>query len=194
MAVFHLFPCLPSELRARIWELTVEPRTIEVGYKNTPYNETLHVMSSAPVPAILQTCYEARNQKGLYQRAFAFGIEPRYVWVNFEVDMISIGHHSTFAWELFEAERLLIRRLTFEGENDEWFFHFRYHQLAGYSNLEVIHVICYNGVDDWQTAWESIHWPCGPDNVRFIDRETGEVALGKDLDDMLPRSSCSESE
>ncbi|KAK3298940.1 uncharacterized protein B0H64DRAFT_386682 [Chaetomium fimeti] len=30
MAIFHLFPLLPFELRALIWKLTVEPRTVTV--------------------------------------------------------------------------------------------------------------------------------------------------------------------
>ncbi|UNI23957.1 hypothetical protein JDV02_009744 [Purpureocillium takamizusanense] len=50
----------------------------------------LHVLSPTPAPAVLQACHEARNL-GLYERAFADGRDPRYVWVNFDVDIISLG-------------------------------------------------------------------------------------------------------
>lgn len=73
MTAFHLFPRLPFELRAQIWQLTAEPRTVEVRVKkdNALWSQTLHVTSSTPAPAVLQVCYEARNQ-GLYQPAFKF--------------------------------------------------------------------------------------------------------------------------
>lgn len=85
-ATFHLFPLLPFELRARIWELTVEPRTVEVGvvYENAITTTTTttpgtlpeggsdspkqpkptyvpHVVSSTPAPAALHACREARR-------------------------------------------------------------------------------------------------------------------------------------
>ncbi|PKX89208.1 2EXR domain-containing protein [Aspergillus novofumigatus IBT 16806] len=186
MAAFHLFPRLPFELRARIWELTVEPRTVEMREKREygSWGKLLHVTSSTPVPAVLQACHEARNQ-GLYQKAFNFsaGVEPRYVWVNFKIDMISIGHSWFNSIDL--AERLLIRRLTFERENDESFFHFRSHELYElYPNLEEIHVICEDGLLAWQDAWRYCPWPCPKKNLRFIDKETGQIAVGKDLDRM----------
>ncbi|KAF7168387.1 hypothetical protein CNMCM5623_001470 [Aspergillus felis] len=120
MATFHLFPRLPFELRARIWELTVEPRTVEVRVKkdNSLWGEgeILHVTSSTPVLAVLQACHEARNLR-LYQQAFNFSsaVERRHVWVNFDIDMISIG--DTYFHTIEPAEQLLIRRLTFESEN-----------------------------------------------------------------------------
>jgi hypothetical protein len=136
-------------------------------------------MSSTPVPAVLQACHEARNQ-GLYQQAFNISsvVERRYVWVNFEIDMISIGADTWF--DTFEpAERLLFRRLTFERENGESFFHFQSHKLREFSNLEEIHVICVDGLMAWQDAWEYVYWPCPKENLRFIDKETGQIAVAK---------------
>ncbi|KND87881.1 hypothetical protein TOPH_07527 [Tolypocladium ophioglossoides CBS 100239] len=135
MATFYLFPRLPFELRARIWELTVEPRTVEVGFKRSKgtYGLVLHVASSTPVSAVLQACHEARNQ-GLYQQAF-FRAIPR--------------------------------------------------DLEKFFNLEEIHVICEDGLWAWQEAWECVGWPCGGENVRFIDKETGQVAEGYELDKMV---------
>ncbi|PKX92858.1 2EXR domain-containing protein [Aspergillus novofumigatus IBT 16806] len=140
MAAFHLFPHLPFELRAQIWELTVEPRTVEVRVKkeNGSWGKILHVTSSTPVPA---------------------GVELRYVWVNFEIDMISIGRTDFDTIE--PTESLLIRRLTFEREINESFFHFQSYELRKlYPNVEEIHVICEDGLMAWQDAWEYAPWPC----------------------------------
>ncbi|GFF87074.1 hypothetical protein IFM47457_07378 [Aspergillus lentulus] len=186
MAAFHLFPRLPFELRSRIWDLTVEPRTVEVRFKREhgSWGKLLHVTSSTPVPAVLQACHEARNQ-GLYQQAFKISsaVEPRYVWVNFEIDMISIGH----TWfDTFEAaEKLLFRRLTFARENDESFFRVHTYELREFSNLEEIHIICEDGLMMWQDAWEFLPWPCPKKNLRFIDKQTGQIAVGEDLDRMV---------
>ncbi|KAI9374615.1 hypothetical protein BJX61DRAFT_281103 [Aspergillus egyptiacus] len=186
MAEFHLFPCLPFELRARIWELTVEPRTVEIRIHRRNWPTTIQTMtSSTPVPAVLHACHESRTQ-GLYQRAFTLateGHEPRYVWVNFEVDMISIGDTDTE--HVDPAERLLIRRLRFERESDDSFFFFESHSLAKeYPNVEELHVICPDagGAYAWHDCWEGCPWPCPKENIRFIDKGTGWVATGADLD------------
>ncbi|KAM5445398.1 hypothetical protein MaudCBS49596_007541 [Microsporum audouinii] len=181
MAVFHLFPCLPFELRARIWELTIEPRTVEVvHYKNVNTN-LLHVVSPTPVPPILQACHEARTQKALYQKAFTLGSEPRYVWVNFEIDMISIGDTVI---DLFKPEQQLIRRLTIEEEYSDYFFYSKSRDLYDFCNVEEIHVICRGGLQDWKVDWENIYWPCPKTNLKLIDKETGQGFTGEELDSM----------
>ncbi|PWI67169.1 hypothetical protein PCL_04331 [Purpureocillium lilacinum] len=118
MATFERFPLLPLELRQRVWELTVELRVVEVRFK-MDYDDSpdgkpkvLHVTSSTPVPATLHACREARTHGlSMYQRAFTIGAEPRYVWVNYEMDTISVGDTSL---SLIDAEKLLIRRLRTE--------------------------------------------------------------------------------
>lgn len=192
MASFRLFPRLPFELRSRVWELTVEPRTVEVRYETGSQEQLLHATSSTPVPATLQTCSEARHHlsRKAYQRSFTAGTEPRYVWVNFALDMISIGGP---LFHLFESERLLIRRLTFSGKSDEWFYHFRSHDLAEFKNVEEIHVVCEEGLLDWLDSWEDAPWPCPRENIRFIHRETGQVVVGEDLERMWEEENPEES-
>ena len=183
MVAFHPFPLLPFEIRARIWEMTIEPRTVEVRFtrEHTTYGKVRYVTSSTPVPGAVQTCHEARNL-GLYQRAFSSGDEPRYVWVNFEVDMISIGE--TDYW-IINSERLLIRRLRFEDKNNEGFFHFHSKELRDFCNFREIHVICKDGLLAWQDAWEYLYWPCPRENMRFIDKESGQMVDGYALDKMM---------
>ena len=71
MATFHPFPRLPYELRMQIWEMTVEPRVVNVELtRQKPIRQAFYLTSSTPVPAVLQSCREARNH-GLYRKAFS---------------------------------------------------------------------------------------------------------------------------
>ncbi|KAH7140617.1 hypothetical protein EDB81DRAFT_869979 [Dactylonectria macrodidyma] len=181
MATFHPFPRLPFEIRTQIWEMTVEPRDLDVRSKNQyeTWGKTYYLTSSTPIPGVMQACHESRNL-GLYQRAFSYGEQPRYIWANFENDFICIP--DTY-FRSIHAERLLIRWLRFEGENNEGFFHFSSHELRDFCNLKEIHVICEEGVDGWLDAWEYVYWPCKKKNVRFIDIKTDEMVTGWELFD-----------
>jgi hypothetical protein len=73
---FHKFGLLPLELRTQIWEMTIEPRTVQV--RLTKLNPRNHLedrwalTSSTSVPGLLQTCREARNL-GLYKQELSTG-------------------------------------------------------------------------------------------------------------------------
>lgn len=68
---FHLFPYLPWELRARIWELTISPRTVSLNIRHRllqrDYDDKKNwvlpklLFTSTPIPAALHACQEARN-------------------------------------------------------------------------------------------------------------------------------------
>ncbi len=200
MATFHPFPRLPFELRARIWELTVEPRAVEVHvlYTITYVTKTVsvrksrtverqvavpRVASSTPVPAPLQTCREARNL-GLYQQAFSelSPSEPRYVWLNLEIDMASIG---TTYFDRFRPVAHLIKRLSFERKNGcESFYHFEAKEIASFANAKEIHVLCPEGIEAWHEASKEHYFPCGPENLFFIDLHDGRMMRSIELDEM----------
>ncbi|KAL0471899.1 hypothetical protein QR685DRAFT_552423 [Neurospora intermedia] len=225
MTSFHPFPRLPWEVRARIWELTVEPRTVEVNieYENTTvtedmsarYNLALHtssrisvlrLRSSTAVPAPLQACREARiyltedGGLGHYRKAFhqlpaatnygkemplqpelrlelGLGLDPRYVWVNFEMDMISIGQ-SLFT--LFVPYYQDIKRLKFARERDEGFYHFESKKLRNFANVREVHVVCLDGLDCWDGA-EETGLPCSMENVLLVDGETGKTEISFEI-------------
>lgn len=85
MASFHPFPRLPYELRMRIWEMSVHPRTVQVDIRHWHKPDVPHwhkpameyITSSTPTPRVLQVCHEARNG-GLYQKCFKELSHPRY--------------------------------------------------------------------------------------------------------------------
>ncbi|KAH6854544.1 hypothetical protein B0I37DRAFT_422131 [Chaetomium sp. MPI-CAGE-AT-0009] len=185
MATFHLFPLLPFELRALIWELTVEPRTVKVGvvYRNAiGAASTLpksgqpatvpHVCSPTRVPPTLQVCREARGLR-LYQQAFSeispAGTAERrlyYVWLNLEIDRVFV--EATTRLESLEPVAPLIKRLKamlyFQEVADD---HLKFGGLAAFVNAREIDIICLDGVRAWWYAREAVPWPC--ENVIFID-------------------------
>ncbi|KAK4249863.1 hypothetical protein C7999DRAFT_39166 [Corynascus novoguineensis] len=149
---FHIFPLLPFELRSWIWKSTVEPRTVEVRVGGPAICRKAHVLISlTPVPATLQTCREAPNLN-LYEQAFSeTNTERRYVWVNWDLDIISIG---TSYFDHFHTAAPLIKRLKFERQNTCEFFYTR-------------------------KAWHDAiaehypYWHCGEENLYLIDPEEG---------------------
>ena len=163
---FHQFSRLPAELCSRVWDLVdPEPRVVELrpyrGREN--YGPVQQIRCLTRAPAILRVCREARRnaiKRQLYQRAFVLG--KRYTWVNFDVDMISIKPIE-FAW--LEAEKPLIQRLRFEGENDEGFFHFQSHKVKEFTHLRELHIFCQDGVMFWINIAEEMGFPT--ENVFF---------------------------
>ncbi|KAF2445206.1 hypothetical protein P171DRAFT_431948 [Karstenula rhodostoma CBS 690.94] len=132
MSTFSLFSRLPTELRLRIWELTVEPRTVDVSmsdsYLSSKFDNSLPV-TNTPVPAPLQTCRESRRElQKHYRRGFVElrnrdDVGLRYVWVNFEIDIIYIGDGNHLG--NYKAVAPQIQRLRFEAEiSDEFFYRF----------------------------------------------------------------------
>ncbi|KAH0434533.1 hypothetical protein CcaCcLH18_05276 [Colletotrichum camelliae] len=230
---FHLFPNFPAKLRARIWELNVEPRIVEVReciHKLGPINvkgpeqgaQTVdwrikrppmmrHLRSPTPVPAQLQTCREAREHLTIhtddeyrYEKAFS-GIttkpwdsfdplregdpdRERYVWFNFDGDMLSI--EDTDLHE-FLAVSYQIRRLRLRRHLDNEYFSRAESLLIGrrFRNVVEVHFICIWGIRSGYLIAEYTDFPCGPENVYFIDSESmdGTMMNSVDLDAMVAR-------
>lgn len=69
---FHPFQCLPSELRSRVWRLSLEPRLIDIRLKEVslrggkllpspPPERPLPPPYKSPVPTIFHVCQESRH-------------------------------------------------------------------------------------------------------------------------------------
>ncbi|KAK2013716.1 hypothetical protein LZ32DRAFT_604227 [Colletotrichum eremochloae] len=232
-ATFYPFPHLPAELRSRIWELTVEPRVVDVRVvhhqpnllsaadgSQQPGSRTVvdwtvkrppplrHLRSSTPAPAQLQTCREARDHLSTcpdtryrYERAFSEitttphgGFDPvpegdpqrdRYVWFNFDGDMVSIGDTNLGD---FRAVAHQIRRLRLGRAVSDEYFARAESQLIGnlFRNVAELHLICLDGIRNAYSVTEDMDLPCGPENVCFIDPEEmgGTMMNSVDLDAM----------
>lgn len=186
------FSDLPLELRSTIWMLTIEPRTVEILFKIGRFSVgqrrratrlgcccfhnglgVLYASSPTPVPAALHTCQEARSLLTRhYQQVFAYGTEPRYVWVNLDMDIISIGR-SSLVWT--EPEAPHIRRLKFARECDEHYFDEATAELGFFCNVQEIYVVCLDGPEAWYIPEDPFYWPCPRENVWLINTETNEM-------------------
>ncbi|KAK5996068.1 hypothetical protein PT974_04495 [Cladobotryum mycophilum] len=172
------FSHLPLELRSLIWTFTIEPcRTVEVRFKHGLIPDgsgrppgrwsALYATSPTPVPAALHTCREARSVIAhKYERAFTDGAEPRYVWVNFDLDIISIDK-SYFASVKPEAPR--IRRLKFAREMSEYYFYDERYELEMFSNLLELIVVRHDPELLWDDPNEEVYWPNLPEAISRRD-------------------------
>lgn len=205
MTTFHPFPRLPAELRAQIWELTVEPRVVDVRVRMEHCiwrgKVTRVVRSSTPVPGPLQTCREARNSR-LYQREFSDldyivtvarknrrprpGPEPerRYVWLNLDIDMVSIG---STAIKCYDSVDHSIKRLRLERDSsEEYWSQIECDLIHNFANATEIHVIIPKTQDfmSWHGASRECWWPCAFENVFFIDTCEDQMLNLADLEEM----------
>jgi len=185
--MFLLFNNLPPEIRARIWELTVEPRTVEIDVTGREFTAEIReciLYSITPVPAPLHTCREARNL-GLYKQAFSEVCpKQRYVWVNLDIDMIAIGRKTHLGY--FRKIAPLIKRLKFQREHqDEWWFHFESKEIMNFINVEEIYVICEDWWDGWWGTSVEFSWPCALENVHLFDPDEGRAMNPIEVDKMF---------
>ncbi|KAJ2978151.1 hypothetical protein NQ176_g3980 [Zarea fungicola] len=188
------FNSLPPELREHVWRQTIEPRTVQLHFAWT-HSEgwdvkdkaLSHVSSPTPVPPVLQVNQEARRAtKQYYARAFENGHTPRYVWVNWDLDIISIGQEHLRV--ILPKDRLLIQRLMLARHLHEIIFSDEQKTLLLFENTVEVFIQCIDSTMDWAHA-DTLSWPCPKGHVWFIDSQTGETVSFEDnkrrLDDLL---------
>ncbi|KAM0453179.1 hypothetical protein ACHAPV_009135 [Trichoderma viride] len=190
------FASLPFELRSLIWSLAVAPRRITIkivrakkegGFSNNQRRQgkdVLYETSSTPAPALMHVCRESRQQAP-YTRAFTAGTEPRWTWVNFELDVFcvsSLYHIRDMRSHASEIQRLQIRT----DDDRDW-----YESVTRFSGLSVL--IAFKSLGELQAVLEpgDLMWGdviadrrfphCPEDNVTFLDEGSGLVFSGPQL-------------
>ena len=113
MATFHPFPRLAPELRIQIWGFATEDRVLRV--RKTLYDNQGH-WSPTPVPAVTRACRESRDHCS-YRKAFIADSSPRYIWANFDFDVIQTRSGLLSEESLLENDQ--IRYLRIELMNDQ---------------------------------------------------------------------------
>ena len=172
MATFHAFPRFPFELRAMIWKSTVEPRTVEVSVVEQWRYRRFRLTTATPVPAALQVCQEARNL-GLYQKAFSEIDPERYVWLNLDMDTVDIGRTHL---GLFEKVQLTIKRLRlYRIWGDEYWDRWEIKDVSDFANLQTVQIVTDTFGGLYGVMEDVEHFPCGPENVFFIDSDSGQM-------------------
>ncbi|KFY11057.1 hypothetical protein V492_04686 [Pseudogymnoascus sp. VKM F-4246] len=83
---FHAFRLLPLELRINIWGFVKEDRVLKIRKASSQD----HVCwSPTPAPAVTRVCRESREYCS-HRRAFVNDSSPRYIWANFDYDIIQM--------------------------------------------------------------------------------------------------------
>lgn len=126
---FSKFRQLPWEIQDRIWKHSVEPRIVKIRRVQVTHAKCVNnkgsgpaykLVTGTPVPAVLQTCYQARYKHNLYQQVFSeldtvrSGEERQYVWMNLDIDTVDAGFLTGLTLFHFQDVARSIRRLKVE--------------------------------------------------------------------------------
>jgi hypothetical protein len=186
--MFDLFPRLPAELRIRVWELAAFPRLVHLplDQSQTPESRSPrgYVQSPTPCPSILHVCRESR-QHARYQRAFLYGADIQYIWLNFDVDVVSVSFDD-FINDTLKHFRSQIRRLRVAVDYDssyDIFCYYAYDLLQDHTRLNELHIFVTDAsLHIWLTVFENRNLGSFPaERVRYICPSTGLVFTGQQL-------------
>lgn len=123
-----------------IWQMAVESREVKVEEQadnvqaggSTFRSAPRYFSSPTPAPALLHACGESRFIcKPLYTKAFVYGSQPRYTWVNYDLDTIVIRD---LVLDQLSDESPFIRWLTVYDEDTPFYSHSWDHFRPGFRN------------------------------------------------------------
>ncbi|KAK0766859.1 hypothetical protein N5P37_000588 [Trichoderma harzianum] len=177
---FHPFPRLPSEIRSQIWALAVYPRLLHIRItpkKDTLGNSYLHYASMIPQAELMHVCRESR-QLAPYRKAFFTTLpgdsEARYIWVNFDEDMISLQDEKLRGLAPHAAEIQRLRFTVPTGSYREYwedlFHRFPDTHFKMFTALRELHFALSEG---YGMCGYANYGTCHPDNVRYVNVHTG---------------------
>ncbi|EHK47129.1 uncharacterized protein TrAtP1_010220 [Trichoderma atroviride] len=182
---FHSFPRLPFEIRSQIWALAAHPRLVHIRTQPKPGRFEGHRWAGAdryfasmiPQAELMHVCRESR-QLAPYQKAFFTTLpgesEARYIWFNFNEDMISLQHENLYGLDPHAADIQRLRFMVPTGrEFEDWaegFTRFTKDRFKQFTALREVHFAVSSGMTHWGTTSCSYRI-CS--NVRFVDLHTG---------------------
>ncbi|KAK0669494.1 hypothetical protein QBC41DRAFT_319779 [Cercophora samala] len=110
----------------------------------------------------------------LYGELVEYVPEERYIYINWERDVVSIGRcnerwmmggEAGMELEDIEPVAHLVRKLMYEREySDEMYVRFEIQELKMFTRLEELHIVTRDEFPHWQWA-SSEFWPCDEENV-----------------------------
>jgi hypothetical protein len=178
---FPQFVRLPAELRIQIWQMSAHPRNVHLSFK-TPHEPTMCVTTTTRPPPIVHICHESRIHSA-YTQTFAISADQRYIWINFERDLISLPDDDLQALQAYRAK---IERLSFVVEDESTyddFYYFGPGQLQHFPLLRELQIVVGSCMLMWATIFADCTWgACPRGNVRFVDRASGLVVTGAQLE------------
>lgn len=175
METFHPFPRLSLELRIQIWKLATDDRVLRV---RKTWRRKQGYWSPTPAPAVTRACWESRQHCN-YQKAFIIDSSPRYIWANFDRDVIKMRSGLLSEGKLPECDevrRLWIELLSEQGwDESQGFCDYGIYKLEDFPKLERFNLLVDNGLGQWTNFIDRTNWgACPRGNVRIVDGNTGE--------------------
>ncbi|EHK18980.1 uncharacterized protein TRIVIDRAFT_44202 [Trichoderma virens Gv29-8] len=178
---FHPFPRLPFELRSQIWAMAVYPRLVHIRATSKPSGPGCYFASMIPQAELMHVCRESR-QLAPYRKAFFTTLpddsEARYIWVNFDEDMICIPDQFMGYLRAHAAD---IQRLRFTAPagsfGEGWVTGFGYAEylkdrFKHFTALREVHVAISEDISSWVLT-AGCYGTCPYENVRFLDVHSG---------------------
>ncbi|KAF4551906.1 Hypothetical protein D9617_12g037960 [Elsinoe fawcettii] len=108
---------------------------------------------------------------------------PRYVWVNLDTDMISIGTTDLVHFE--EYYNCIKRsRLAREDDKNEYWARSEYHDLGYFINLEELHLVSLRGMCGMNLEFKP-DFPCTLDITWIVDPIDGDMMPWRDVENMV---------
>lgn len=180
--------------------MTAAPRTVEIclltGDCTSPYDYQYYpdyFSSHTPSPAVLHACREAR-QWSPYQKAFLSILlgesSPRYIWVNFQRDLISVPDYTVecLAPHEHEIQRLRVttpldgRGNAFHDTFYDYYFHPGNLMMEEFTAIRELQIAIRNNFVQWgHTVYHPLYGACPSAGIRFLDRKTGLLLTASQL-------------
>ena len=161
----------------QVWEFAfVDDRILQI----RTFNQRRDYYSPSPVPAVTRVCQESRKHCG-YQKVFLVDGSSRYIWTKFDSDiimMLGAEIQELMMYNHVEVNKIrrlrIILRFKDESEESASFDHIYSHRICDLPKLEGCD-IWVNVLFTWRRLIEETYWEsCPKNNVRIIDRKTGE--------------------
>ncbi|KAF1833009.1 hypothetical protein BDW02DRAFT_570509 [Decorospora gaudefroyi] len=92
----------------------------------------------------------------------------RCVWTNFDTDIIEIG---TSLFKVFKPVAHFVRRLKFERDLQD-FYYSEVYDVPDFVNIKKIYIALSDGLWRGVGSTEKYYWPCGKENVFYIDTDS----------------------
>lgn len=153
--IFHPFPRLPKELHTRIWKLYLAAQARVLTVRSNPparfSGDIQYFFSPDSPPPTLYACQESRLEAlSFYTKAVTSGSNPRFIWMNFDLDTIKIEDGNLC--RIGFVYKTCIQQLIVEADNAEYFWAFclsEFEPIAMLRNLEILS-------PEWLYVWSGL--------------------------------------
>ncbi|KAK4199035.1 hypothetical protein QBC40DRAFT_329851 [Triangularia verruculosa] len=119
----------------------------------------------------------------LYGELEEYKPEERHVYINWEIDTLSLGGPGGGSLHILKPVAHLVQKFKYARRySDEWYVRGEISELRMFRNLKELHIVALDGFQQWRWASEE-DWPCEIENV-FLYEDNSRMSL-VELDEMF---------